>query len=366
MSPVEPDQYVWRRVVSDSFNCDDYVEMHSVAVGDAGFVAVGWCDEDGAIWISVSGEEWRRVGSAVLGGPGTQRITSVGVGEPGFVAVGLDYAFEDTPQEVDAAVWFSTDGNGWERIDSDSLGGPKYQEIWSVIWTGERFIAAGGDAEDCPVCGTNLGIWLSESGRDWVQVPYESIPNSLGTGFVDSPDWNIAHDGTTVVVVSNTAAWRSQDHGLTWESIEDAPSRSEEAPNAGFITVAAGADGFVAIDGEANLWASSDGAEWKPVSQLNLAALGLESIDAPAALGAWTWIGGHQHKQDVSDVGNAILLSDDYISWDPVTASTSNPPKYIEINAIAVFNGGLIAVGSVGTDHPWQEAGVWIATPTDR
>src|SRR3989304_2918048 len=67
---------------------------------------------------------------AVFGGPGPQSVSGVAATDSGFVAVGYD--------EDDAAVWTSLDGLTWTRVphDAEVFGGSGYQQM--------RSVAAGG------------------------------------------------------------------------------------------------------------------------------------------------------------------------------------------------------------------------------
>ena len=57
------------------------------------------CDLDAAVWTSPNGITWTRVphDDTVFGGEADQKMSSMAVGEAGLVAVGVD--------DPDAAVW---------------------------------------------------------------------------------------------------------------------------------------------------------------------------------------------------------------------------------------------------------------------
>lgn len=115
-------------------------------------VAVGYeerrSDEDGAVWISEDGSIWRRVPREVFDEEGNQRIIDVTANEDGGV-VAVGYA-DSGAGDLDAAVWSSDDGEDWERLASDVLGGPRDQRIQRLLSpTAESglpmFIAGGSD-----------------------------------------------------------------------------------------------------------------------------------------------------------------------------------------------------------------------------
>ena len=104
----------WSRVpdVEEVFGGDNVQKMLSVTAGGPGVVAVGLegsgNDLDAAVWISTDGITWFRVphDRAVFGGDGAQQMLSVTAAGPGLVAVGA----ESLNNDLDVAVWTSPDG----------------------------------------------------------------------------------------------------------------------------------------------------------------------------------------------------------------------------------------------------------------
>ena len=148
---------VWLRVAHDEavFGGDGNQQMLSVAVGESGWVAVGFDDSggdfDAAVWTSSDGVVWSRVAhdEAVFGG-GDQQMLSVAVGESGWVAVGVDGSGGD----FDAAVWTSSDGVAWRRVAHDEavFGDPDgFKEMSSVAVGESGWVAVGFDDSDAAV-----------------------------------------------------------------------------------------------------------------------------------------------------------------------------------------------------------------------
>ncbi|HVR80074.1 MAG TPA: hypothetical protein VMS99_16990 [Acidimicrobiia bacterium] len=106
-------------------------------------------DMDGVVWISEDGLLWQRVDSPAFGGPGFQELTDIVRWGDGLVAVGRDIPggvrLDDPAADVDAGIWFSEDGVSWSKVESRSLGGPGWQDIFGIAVSGSRLVAVGGD-----------------------------------------------------------------------------------------------------------------------------------------------------------------------------------------------------------------------------
>ena len=164
---VSADGLVWQKVPSDRFSsspefADADKVLRSVTAGGPGLVAVGSIgfyseatdgdDLDAAVWVSSDGLTWVLVSedAATFGGPGTQEMSAVTAGGPGFAAVGWDYSAGD----AEAAVWTSPDGTNWTRVlDPAVFGGDGDQEMHGVAVIGSRVVAVGRD-------GANAAVWV--------------------------------------------------------------------------------------------------------------------------------------------------------------------------------------------------------------
>jgi len=106
-------------------------------------------DMNGVVWISEDGLQWQRIDTPDFGGPGFQELTDIAQWGNGLVAVGRDIPggvrLDDPVADVDAAIWFSEDGVAWSKIESRSLGGPDWQDIYGIAVSGSRLVAVGGD-----------------------------------------------------------------------------------------------------------------------------------------------------------------------------------------------------------------------------
>jgi len=164
---VSADGLVWQKVPSDRFSsspefADADKVLRSVTAGGPGLVAVGSIgfyseatdgdDLDAAVWVSSDGLTWVLVSedAATFGGPGTQEMSAVTAGGSGFAAVGWDYSAGD----AEAAVWTSPDGTNWTRVlDPAVFGGDGDQEMHGVAVIGSRVVAVGRD-------GANAAVWV--------------------------------------------------------------------------------------------------------------------------------------------------------------------------------------------------------------
>jgi len=111
-----------------------------------------WASRDGRTWIDVVDPEMDSV-TAVAGGPG------------GFVAAGQAGS--------EAAIWFSADGETWERVSDGAFTSPVDLHLESAAATSAGYVVVGGDGQclstSCP--DQDIVIWTSADGRSWSRVP---------------------------------------------------------------------------------------------------------------------------------------------------------------------------------------------------
>ena len=154
----------------------------------------------------------------------------------GLVAVG---AMLDQDGESTAAVWTSTDGSTWNRIDPTSPVFGQKTAMTDVTWGSDGYVAVGTEDEITPA------IWTSPDGDSWTRVdisnqPFDHIgpPGSVAAldagyvtvgpqGFIDAP-------GGVVTV------WTSPD-GVTWDRVHSIT----EGYTSGVVVV----DGGIAVSG---------------------------------------------------------------------------------------------------------------------
>jgi hypothetical protein len=261
----------WERIEDPSFG--DGVTV--LAVGpDSTLVAFG-CDRDDTqpILVSQNGRDWDRIYSDLFG-PGCRvGAQSVTAGGPGFVAVG------NTVTD-DAAVWLSEDGRDWIQVSDDALIATKEDDrrlkLMSVTEGGPGLVAIGGVG-----AGGNggaefdaMGVWVSEDGTDW-----ERLPN-----LDDQWPGYISRDPVTGRLIAfGTDMWTS-DNGFEWtqheqQSPDNQPSEATLAWDG--ERVVAGGPGR-----NTSLWASGDrGESWSRIDPDDRAFAGSPAIHSVTRFG---------------------------------------------------------------------------------
>ena len=191
----------WDQVSLDEFYDLQFSETPDVAVSDAGSVAVsGGVEFDGGMpygesvaLYSPDGLSWER-SEFLDAGVNLRRVVA---GGPGFVAVG---SWCDPTGDVcmaDPAVWTSSDGMDWARVESDEAvfpgcssldtvpvgqhnqslvdlmrggcGNDRPAEVWNVNATEHGLVAVGLDPG-------GVVQWHSTDGIDWTRVPFSARP----------------------------------------------------------------------------------------------------------------------------------------------------------------------------------------------
>ena len=271
----------WEPVASPSLDAD------AVVAGGPGFVAVGhdgprheW---DAVVWVSTDGVSWERVSQDALAVPGhSEAMHQVVVGEAGFLAVGSTRQRESIGDEWEysPAVWRSSDGYEWERVDSSGFG-PGQIELTDAASWGSGFVVVGNEVTEMLASGVigsrTAAVWVSPDSRVWTRVPHEDELFGVDDGFAQT----ISVFETDLVIFGRyegqAAVWHSTD-GYNWErgSMED-PSLGPTT-NRGVRGTAHAPAGFVAYGAvsaspcpgdlrasvplTAVVWASSDGVIW--------------------------------------------------------------------------------------------------------
>jgi len=230
MAWTSTDGVAWSRSSPDPNVFGTWGGMSGVISSEHGIVAVGnsFVESDPqsllvrpTVWLSADGVEWERAwsgdefdGAGAALGTGFSSITS----NPDGLLVGVGMATNSQGGFV-AAVWTSTDGRTWERIDPDSPAFASHTDsdvaMHDVAWGPGGLVAVGTDG------GTNVAIWHSPDGLTWTRAdtadqPFEHIGtlgsvDALGTGWVAVGPHRFAEmTGDTVML------WTSTD-GLTWD-----------------------------------------------------------------------------------------------------------------------------------------------------
>lgn len=193
---------------------------------------------------------------------------------PSFVAVG----FAETPEGRDAAVWTSTSGGEWERAPDIAAGGDQVMNGVTYVSRSELLVAGGTTEAEGEL---DAAMWTSKNGRRW--TPVEGLSSSGTDEAITSVN------GTTLGLTA--AGWETgngEDGAIWLVPSGGAPSKApiSELGGDGNQRVARvldlrDDDGFVAVgfdNGNAGVWFSEDGAEWRRVNSPALAGPGDQEI----------------------------------------------------------------------------------------
>jgi hypothetical protein len=117
------------------------------------------------VWRSADGVSFDVAGGPELfPGPAEPAVTRVATAGDRLVAAG------DDPATGDVAVWVSADGQTWELIDSDALGGPGAQTAAAMTTTDDELLMIGTETPDGG--GETSGVvWATADGGSWRRLP---------------------------------------------------------------------------------------------------------------------------------------------------------------------------------------------------
>ncbi len=363
----------WSRVPAwDSDIGGAATRMWSVTAAGPGLVAVGEADSRAAVWTSVDGVSWSRVphDDALFGSAGVASMSGVTAGGPGLVAVGNSASSFET--DVDAAVWTSADGVSWSRAPHDEsvFGGADRLLMSDVAVGGPGLVAVGSSLSGDDV---DAAIWTSSDGVSWSRVPHDALVfGGVGSQVMSS----VTAGGPGLVVVGSDASgdedaavWTSVD-GVSWSRVPHDESVFGGVGFQSMKSVAAGGPGLVAVgyDGQipehdAAVWTSSDGVSWSrvPHNDAILGGGGAQVMFSVAASASGLVAVGDNGP--VGDQVAAVWASLDGVTWIqfPHDEGVFGGLGSQVMSSVAVGGPGLVAVGwqgSSGFIHP----AVWLGT----
>ncbi len=215
------DRIGWQRAEIEA----DNAELFGVSSANGLVVAVGRSDNAGAIWTSTDGADWTPVAApkGVFDLAANTTISAVVPYRDGFVAVGQEILTEvtdglETGYEHDefsrAAVWVSSDGFSWTRIEDPSFGGSGFTQMQDVATNGTTVVAVGrvslSETRSVPKA------WYSEDGRSWQAAPIDDDSDHAFMSTVTSDGQFYSAAGGDLASGHQTgAAWLSD--GPSWE-----------------------------------------------------------------------------------------------------------------------------------------------------
>jgi hypothetical protein len=250
-----------------------------VAVGAGCEDDLEGCAPYPTVWTSADGSIWDRSAADpdVFGELGA--LADVVATEHGLVAAGGFYTTGGETALIQPTVWLSPDGIEWERV----WQGEAYDFSTASVITGFHALATNADGRVVGVGaavnsqGDFVGaIWTSTDGRTWERIDQDSEVFASDTDtYVEIND--VASGPGGFVAVGNdgeieAAVWHSPD-GLTWTRADTAGQPFEYAGRLGAVDaldngwVIAGPD-----RGTVTLWTSPDGLSWDWVHSIDPAA----------------------------------------------------------------------------------------------
>lgn len=255
----------------------------------AKFVAI---DSGGRLFTSTDGLVW----SSTIG-------IQVDYGSEGFNALAYSPTLNRYVAASNNKIVSSDDGETWTQRHTATL-----LEVKSVIWTGDRFIAAGW----------NGGYLSSADGITW---GYKAIPS--GTHAEDAA-WSESLGLSVAVTASTTSNVFTSTDEVTWNNLGAA------APNGLYGIVWTGTS-FVAVGISGTIVTSTDGATWVNRS----IASGPTFYDVQVAQGKLIAVGTS---------GKVYVSTDDGVTWAAQTTDTTNT-----LYAVAGSPTRTVAMGVIGT-----------------
>lgn len=364
----------WARVGDDEGDLggDEAQAMRGVTGGAAGLVGVGLDtaggDADAAVWTSQSGTSWRRVSHAedVLGGAEDQGMWAVASSDDLYVAVGFDAAGGDQ----DAAVWTSTDGVTWSRVQHDEgvFGSDRDQEMRAVVAIGSTFVAIGSDGSGADL---DAAAWVSHDGLTWQRITHDVFG---GPGSQEILDVTVTLSGLVAVGFdrsgpdADAAVWTSTD-ALTWHRVAhdqkvfggDSDQIMRAVDAVGDRLVAVGEDGSRG-DIDAAVWSSDDGLTWTRVAHDDsvFGGDGFQSMWAVIDVGVLV-VGVGIDSPD-ADQNAEVWTSVDGLTWARASPGLAlSGPGLEALYDVLAIGDSILAVGLV-IEQSDQDAAVWTAT----
>jgi hypothetical protein len=218
----------WTEVptLREDFGGPRLTDLRAVAAGPSGFAVVGnWKGDDGrpviAVWLSTDGLQWVRLDRIPeLTSRDGEELTAMGIaaGAGGLVIVGE--AYDPTPNLSDRVTGFlatSPDGRLWRRIPDGQAGLDNGGQvaIRQVIADGDGFLAFGTRALGRR---TEVAAWRPGAGGGW------TVTIVAPAGFVQGT--SLAIDGRAALgaVVDNGVVriWASGP-GVRWRPVRSPP-----------------------------------------------------------------------------------------------------------------------------------------------
>ena len=226
------------------------------------------------VWISADGPSWTR--TELEQGAVTGALTGVLATEYGIVASGaVREPMSGSSTALSPAWWLSTDGSTWSRVwtgDTILDVEPAFQPGASAFELGSDGLIVGVGSALIETGEAIAAVWVSTNGVDWERVERDAVGfTSVSGDGVAMLDIAAGSDGFVAVGTdggTQAAVWTSND-GWSWNRVDVSDQAVAAATSLSAVTAIS--DGFVAvgpngwidnIERPITVWASPDGTLW--------------------------------------------------------------------------------------------------------
>lgn len=208
------DGVTWEEAPAASAALFDSSGVGDVLATDEGLIAVGaspWGEfvPTAAVWTSPDGVEWRLVTPRQAEFADAYMHTIVET-EGGYIALG------GSPFGTDLmAAWVSTDGTGWKRLPSptgDTAAEHGYMEAYAITETNTGLYAAGLDFDAGRPVEELPALWASTDGLMWERVQVEQAGGLVPFTIVHLDDRSVGFWPPPFWVVSEAVQVFNNDH----------------------------------------------------------------------------------------------------------------------------------------------------------
>jgi hypothetical protein len=326
--------------------------VHGVAVDGDRVIAVGRDSAGLAAWISRDVVTWERypvpdptVDTPIPDGWGMGPIVRLG---EALLSFGRLHGAGDYRRPV---AWRSSDGAGWEFIESRSEF-YQYGDLSGVVASDSALVAV----TDGGLIAPYRAVWRWTAETSWTKSDLASTSNR--PLMIHDVAWG---DGTYLAVGAHydpenaeqwyealePGLWRSSD-GQSWSPLAVPPEMVRGC------TVAATGDGFLLVGvsaGRPHSWSSSDGHEWSRIAPVG------DATDGTCWDGLSTVSGGFVA---VRNTGSSLVVS---VSRDATTWSDSEFPDLRSSDTLVAVLGEQVLVFAGQTSG--EGASVVLHSPMD-
>lgn len=293
---VSADGVTWRTVaIEHGVNAVSASSIVDVAIGSQGLLAVGsvCCEpEQSAIWHSSDGLVWERLDAADTLDPATY-LSAAHALPDGWLVLGVG------DPDATAEILFSGDGRSWQRVlHADGTGGGPGI---AAVTQGPAGLVAVGTAEGAD--GSYDGVvWRSADGRAWERIAVDD-PALVGGGEARLHAVTGHAGGLLVSGIPGTKEQRLQCEQLGMlASVDELPA--SDPP-----------DATSCVTGDQQQWASADGERWVRVEPAVEVEQPIE-FRVVSAGGPGLLVLGESSGPDSPDT--RLFGSADGITWNPL------------------------------------------------